>query len=55
MWILLKALAGLSAGAVVNACAQAGIDPKRRPETLSALEFLALARSVRQTLSGNWL
>ncbi|MGA2226534.1 MAG: 16S rRNA (adenine(1518)-N(6)/adenine(1519)-N(6))-dimethyltransferase RsmA, partial [Syntrophobacteraceae bacterium] len=47
---------GLSAIAVINSCEQAGIDPKRRPETLSAQEFLALARSVqRQTLTGNRL
>jgi 16S rRNA (adenine1518-N6/adenine1519-N6)-dimethyltransferase len=37
-------------------CAQAAIDPKRRAETLSVQEFLALARSIhRQTLSGKRL
>ncbi len=52
----LSGVFGLSAGAVIKACEQAGIDPKRRPETLSPQEFLALARSVRQTLGGNcWL
>ena len=52
----LSGVFGLSSRAVVNSCEQAGIDPKRRPETLSAQEFLALARSVReQTLSANRL
>jgi 16S rRNA (adenine1518-N6/adenine1519-N6)-dimethyltransferase len=47
---------GLSAGAIKDACEQAAIDPKRRPETLSAHEFLALAGLVRrQTLTGNRL
>ena len=47
---------GLSAGAIQEACEQAAIDPKRRPETLSAHEFLALAGLVRrQTLTGNRL
>ncbi len=47
---------GLSPGAIKDACEQAAIDPKRRPETLSAHEFLALAGLVRrQTLIGNRL
>ena len=47
---------GLSSGAIKDACEQAAIDPKRRPETLSAHEFLSLAGLVRrQTLTGNRL
>ncbi|MGO9020453.1 MAG: 16S rRNA (adenine(1518)-N(6)/adenine(1519)-N(6))-dimethyltransferase RsmA [Syntrophobacteraceae bacterium] len=47
---------GLSSGAIKDACEKAAIDPKRRPETLAAHEFLALAGLVRrQTLTGNRL
>ncbi len=47
---------GLPSGAIKDACEQAGIDPKRRPETLSAREFLSLAGFVRrQTPAGNRL
>ncbi|MFZ0943564.1 MAG: 16S rRNA (adenine(1518)-N(6)/adenine(1519)-N(6))-dimethyltransferase RsmA [Syntrophobacteraceae bacterium] len=47
---------GLSSGAIKDACEQAAIDPKRRPETLSAHEFLSLAGLVRrQTPTGNRL
>ena len=42
---------GLSSGAIKDACEQAAIDPKRRPETLSAPEFLALAGLVSDKLS----
>jgi 16S rRNA (adenine1518-N6/adenine1519-N6)-dimethyltransferase len=56
---LLNGLAGafgLSSGAIKDACEQAAIDPQRRPETLSAREFLSLAGLVRrQTLTGNRL
>ena len=52
----LSGLFGLSAAAVGNACEQTAIDPKRRPETLSPLEFLSLAGSVRQkTRTGGWI
>ncbi len=52
----LSGVFGLSVRAVIDTCEQAGIDPKRRPETLSAQEFLALARSVQlQTLTGKRL
>jgi len=47
----LSGVFGLSASAVFNACEKVGIDPKRRPETLCAQEFLALARSIKQSLS----
>ncbi len=47
---------GLSSIAIKEACEQAEIDPKRRPETLSPLEFLGLAGLVRRkTLTGNRL
>ena len=42
---------GLSSGSLKDACEQAAIDPKRRPETLSPDEFLALAGFVHR-LSG---
>ncbi len=45
---------GLSSAALGQAFQQALIDPKRRPETLSAQEFLILAGFVRQhALTGN--
>ncbi len=45
---------GLSSDSLRGACEQAAIDPKRRPETLSAQEFLSLAGLVRrQTLTGS--
>jgi 16S rRNA (adenine1518-N6/adenine1519-N6)-dimethyltransferase len=56
---LLNSLAGafgLSSGVLREACKEAAIDPQRRPATLSAQEFLALAGLVRrQTLTGNRL
>jgi 16S rRNA (adenine1518-N6/adenine1519-N6)-dimethyltransferase len=47
---------GLPSCAIKDACDQAAIDPQRRPGTLSANEFLALAGLIRrQTLTGNRL
>ena len=44
---------GLCPDSLRHACEQAAIDPQRRPETLSAHEFLALAGMVRrQTITG---
>jgi 16S rRNA (adenine1518-N6/adenine1519-N6)-dimethyltransferase len=52
----LSGVFGLAPEAVRIACAEAAIDPKRRAETLSVQEFMALARSVhRQTLTGKRL
>jgi 16S rRNA (adenine1518-N6/adenine1519-N6)-dimethyltransferase len=52
----LAGILGLSSGAIRDACEQAAIDPKRRPETLLAHEFLSLAGLVRQqTPTGNRL
>ncbi len=43
---------GLPSCAIKYACDQAAIDPQRRPETLSANEFLILAGLIRrQTLT----
>jgi 16S rRNA (adenine1518-N6/adenine1519-N6)-dimethyltransferase len=44
----LTGIFGLSPDSLRSACAQAAIDPRRRPETLSAHEFLALAALVRR-------
>jgi 16S rRNA (adenine1518-N6/adenine1519-N6)-dimethyltransferase len=45
---LKNALAGLGGGPIVEAALRAaGIDPTRRPETLGAEEFAALARALR--------
>ncbi|HYA42361.1 MAG TPA: 16S rRNA (adenine(1518)-N(6)/adenine(1519)-N(6))-dimethyltransferase RsmA [Syntrophobacteraceae bacterium] len=50
----LRGAFGLSSAALEEAFEQAAINPKRRPETLSAQEFLTLARFVRlQALTGN--
>ncbi|MGC9966592.1 MAG: 16S rRNA (adenine(1518)-N(6)/adenine(1519)-N(6))-dimethyltransferase RsmA [Syntrophobacteraceae bacterium] len=52
----LSGVFGLGPDAVRIGCAEAEIDPKRRAETLSVQEFLALARSIhRQTLTGKRL
>jgi 16S rRNA (adenine1518-N6/adenine1519-N6)-dimethyltransferase len=52
----LSGVFGLAPDAVRIACEQAGIDPKRRAETLSVPEFLALAGSIhRQAPTGKRL
>jgi 16S rRNA (adenine1518-N6/adenine1519-N6)-dimethyltransferase len=52
----LSGVFGLAPESVRIGCAEAAIDPKRRAETLSVHEFLALARSIhRQTLTGKRL
>ncbi|MEM5786614.1 MAG: 16S rRNA (adenine(1518)-N(6)/adenine(1519)-N(6))-dimethyltransferase RsmA [Syntrophobacteraceae bacterium] len=45
----LKGSFGLSPGVLSDAFEGTGIDPKRRPETLSPSEFLALAEAVRNS------
>ncbi|MDR3555240.1 MAG: 16S rRNA (adenine(1518)-N(6)/adenine(1519)-N(6))-dimethyltransferase RsmA [Syntrophobacteraceae bacterium] len=47
----LSGVFGLSAGALQEAFERAGIDPRRRPETISAPEFLALARLLAEASS----
>lgn len=44
----LKGVFGISAHALSNAFLKAGIDSARRPETLSAAEFVALGTAVRE-------
>ena len=44
---------GLGPQAIRDAFEQAGIDAKRRPETLSPSEFLALARLLRPSVEGH--
>ncbi len=47
---------GLSQKVIRKTCEDIGIDPQRRPETISSEEFLSLGRAVReQTLQGNRL
>lgn len=49
----LSGVFGLPPRALANACAEAAIDPKRRAETLSVQEFIALAGAVnRETVLG---
>ena len=45
----LKPLAGKNADLLQNALALSGIDPKRRPETLSPQEFIRLANALQTT------
>jgi len=45
----LRGAFGISTAALGNAFETAGIDPKRRPETLSPAEFLALAEAFHAT------
>ena len=45
---------GLGAQALKNGFEQAGIDPRRRPETLSPPEFVALARLLARSVEGDF-
>lgn len=44
----LKGACGISSAALLDAFSKAGIDPKRRPETLAPCEFFSLATMVRE-------
>ncbi|MFZ2446395.1 MAG: 16S rRNA (adenine(1518)-N(6)/adenine(1519)-N(6))-dimethyltransferase RsmA [Syntrophobacteraceae bacterium] len=48
----LKGAFALPQAALVDAFAKAGVDPKRRPETLSPAEFVTLAEEVREAAGG---
>ncbi|MEN6437462.1 MAG: 16S rRNA (adenine(1518)-N(6)/adenine(1519)-N(6))-dimethyltransferase RsmA [Syntrophobacter sp.] len=47
----LKGVFGISSDALASAFPRAGIDSMRRPETLSAAEFVGLASAVRDVIS----
>lgn len=51
----LKGAFGIPSGLISAAFAKTGIDPKRRPETLSPAEFLALAEALHEPLAANRL